>query len=1485
MANTRMTAPNTFTKGLVMDFNPTVTKSDCLVNALNATLLTFNGNEMQLQQDMGNGRVETAFLPEGYVPVGACEFGDIIYIVSYNPLENKSQIGCFPSPERNITSDEITDLQQSLATEDFQELDGGTPTGAIKSMSVKKIVYGNKNMNPGDKFIIYEEAASNSGALQANKNTLSDYGNTLHTHNEWPKLLKLKVVSIEDSGRIVDLNAAVKWYDNDYYLTHLQTQPAQSKPDIDSYRSLVSSAYSVFQSKVSGKLAILAELESIEGFSCTYDVYTTLDPDTNEMTYRMYFYTAWETRHNDINPIGFIFTKSEWSKDIDGGFVYMPTPSKDGTYVEYVKSSNQTALPLESAAIPVGTTSGYDFSQVKHYTRTYELENPSSTFDIYIGQDSYNAKITDILDWNKVGTNYTAVANQSEYDNLRPVTRITRLLDVSSGEPVLTGDMYQYMYNLDSYEVDDAGKVTYFTKGINGQLVEVIPTALKDDVVNNYFHKDVPTLVTGDFKLPQSVPVKVGDTEALVDTDLTRMIWNYSVAPVMPYGVLDHLEISGNIDFSKLGTGLIDLIAWRYYNSGNISTLTWGLDAYAEPNKGIAEVVFDFFDNQGCAASYHITGKTSYAGTFTEQIVLGQQNSSYKLNSIDAYGKSYIHAGAEDTDGTVYLTAGNKPTTGKSEFGPYKNDAGTLYPNILYLVRITVKYCPKDIIGNYNTDNTSEYKTFYRWYWTNSLFNEMYYNTADFKDLQPRLGLDFSATFNTKGEKGTHALSPKQSIYMNSAEVSHSDGKDNLYKTLGANVYSVNQNYEDDAAGNILMVLNPGLSEGFNTFNLNKDELNQINEIYVRMGKSSITKSIEAPSTVHSGEAFTSVLDDSVQPIIAESLCSHDSTGFDRSGYAGYNYGTNKSTVSDSLLKLIQDKGTPDRKTATYPNEDNSLPASGSASTEIYTSQSAYESYLDAFSLNLIGTGVSFETVTPLTYYNSEGEQQTLDHHQYKKVTLAEAGETGTGVKLALAGTAYSKMFASEITKDTTSKMLRSIIHNGRADAEGSSPKAAGLHIYGNHMYFNNVITWHMGESGGKDTRWGSYHSKGITDSSWRSSDMNGTANSSHDEWRPGFDNNQVQDLWRAQISGSSLAAFMICRSTSSNGSIDRVDSDVSWDKIRSSFGLSKLGARIHNSRGDCPGQSPSDWTGRCDYIHSFMVYDQEQNLVVPIADYFVGAVSPVSQRKRGGVSVPTETLADMLGSLFAQIYTVDTTAESDYGLLGNFVTLQPFSEYWNKDIVVEVKTDGITDQEQLRKLITIQTQTMQTYLSCLETNWDGEYPPESDLNNNNVTLQLYGSQRVFSFKFEVPYNLDNLVYLNNQKGVSANKIRLSVLKDGKPKVETFTGNVTPNTLYTWTGNNVIQLGPGSSMRYASEFKVIDDELYMTASGTSIKTSSFATIAKILQYDNGEIAWGNLSQFNTWNSRYQIRYRGTGDSPFLTNLPVVSFFNLYKPGQ
>lgn len=93
---------NTFSQGLNTDLNPLVTPSDVMTNCLNGTLVTYNGNEMVLQNDMGNGRVETAALWDGYVPIGMKEHGGIIYVASYNPESKRSQLGCFPSPERNV---------------------------------------------------------------------------------------------------------------------------------------------------------------------------------------------------------------------------------------------------------------------------------------------------------------------------------------------------------------------------------------------------------------------------------------------------------------------------------------------------------------------------------------------------------------------------------------------------------------------------------------------------------------------------------------------------------------------------------------------------------------------------------------------------------------------------------------------------------------------------------------------------------------------------------------------------------------------------------------------------------------------------------------------------------------------------------------------------------------------------------------------------------------------------------------------------------------------------------------------------------------------------------------------------------------------------------------------------------------------------------------------------------------------------------------
>ncbi len=145
-------AVNTFTNGLVMDLHPLTTPNNVLTNCLNGTYITYNGNEMILQNDMGNGRVETAKLPAGYIPVGVVSHGGIIYVASYNPIEKMSQIGCFPSPERNISSLDSgrNDITFEPETELIENILG---KDYLKESPIRKTL-NLKEVHPGDQFNI-----------------------------------------------------------------------------------------------------------------------------------------------------------------------------------------------------------------------------------------------------------------------------------------------------------------------------------------------------------------------------------------------------------------------------------------------------------------------------------------------------------------------------------------------------------------------------------------------------------------------------------------------------------------------------------------------------------------------------------------------------------------------------------------------------------------------------------------------------------------------------------------------------------------------------------------------------------------------------------------------------------------------------------------------------------------------------------------------------------------------------------------------------------------------------------------------------------------------------------------------------------------------------------------------------------------------------------------------------------------------------------
>lgn len=110
----RKEAVNQFSGGLISDLNPITTPNTVLTDCLNGTIITYNGNEYSLQNDKGNYSLKHCKLNPNYIPVGLKEYGDILYIVSYNPLNEHVEVGSYPSPETISDSNDLSGLNETV---------------------------------------------------------------------------------------------------------------------------------------------------------------------------------------------------------------------------------------------------------------------------------------------------------------------------------------------------------------------------------------------------------------------------------------------------------------------------------------------------------------------------------------------------------------------------------------------------------------------------------------------------------------------------------------------------------------------------------------------------------------------------------------------------------------------------------------------------------------------------------------------------------------------------------------------------------------------------------------------------------------------------------------------------------------------------------------------------------------------------------------------------------------------------------------------------------------------------------------------------------------------------------------------------------------------------------------------------------------------------------------------------------------------------
>ena len=115
----------------------------------------------------------------------------------------------------------------------------------------------------------------------------------------------------------------------------------------------------------------------------------------------------------------------------------------------------------------------------------------------------------------------------------------------------------------------------------------------------------------------------INGVSTLVLEDINNdSILTYKLTPVMEYMPLASMSKQGSINISLLGSGLISLVEWRYYNdiSNNVLTISWGMETYLLEGESISNVRFEFRDIAKAFAHsdniYTCNSRQSYHGSF-----------------------------------------------------------------------------------------------------------------------------------------------------------------------------------------------------------------------------------------------------------------------------------------------------------------------------------------------------------------------------------------------------------------------------------------------------------------------------------------------------------------------------------------------------------------------------------------------------------------------------------------------------------------------------------------------------------------------------------------------------------------------------------------------------------------------------------------------------------------------------------------------------
>jgi len=329
---------NNFDGGLVSDLSALTTPHNVLTDALNAAIITMNGNELSLQNDMGNISLVdpeggTVQLTNGFIPIGIKENGGIIYVVSYNPTTLQTEIGSFPSPGFSPSSD------ASNTTDPSDIIVAGTDPLTTNKIGVT-LPLSTKVMNVGDPFIV------NLPGIDITN--LTDWLGSQNLPGGNRKFYIPKLIDITSTGEIditnkvtiqqrLDSSPNNFWFINDSTL--IPTIPAANPTVFQQYINSIPQKVQRFPNIKTGVLGIKFDLETIDEF--------LVAPDSNG---------------NNFPVLNYIHSLNSYTLSFNGFYIIEPSSIKCDTIVlnytiyDNVLGTSITNTLVIQEAIPATTT-------------------------------------------------------------------------------------------------------------------------------------------------------------------------------------------------------------------------------------------------------------------------------------------------------------------------------------------------------------------------------------------------------------------------------------------------------------------------------------------------------------------------------------------------------------------------------------------------------------------------------------------------------------------------------------------------------------------------------------------------------------------------------------------------------------------------------------------------------------------------------------------------------------------------------------------------------------------------------------------------------------------------------------------------------------------------------------------------------------------------------------------------------------------------